>query len=269
MTADESESATPQDVEKGELTLECPVCEEKHPTGVLGFEIDDGLAAEMCPECGFRYSTPPVPSSGFDEIVSEFTYPRPNLDQDEVERRLPAVDLIRDDGIRVEVLALSSKAPAYFWMTPASRNDHHHPACREDRGLWAHTLMVATVVERLIPSYVERDLITYDQADYARAAAILHDQRKNGPYDDPSGSSVSDHDILMAEEIRRSTLPNLVADTVAAHMGPWYDGPNPSHPLHELVHNADMVASTASVEPAVPAPMPEELEDLPLQEVEL
>ncbi|MFB6281053.1 MAG: HD domain-containing protein [Haloferacaceae archaeon] len=177
----------------------------------------------------------------------------------EVVRRVPHLRQFDDDGVMAAVRDLTAAAPAYFWTVPAATGDHHHPLCRGDHGLWAHTLMVATVVERLADSYVERGLIARGDVDLARAAAVLHDQRKNGPPGDPAPASVPDHDLRMAAVVRESPLPDRVADAVGAHMGPWYDGPEPETPLADLVHAADMVASTATITPKVHGPVPEEL----------
>lgn len=186
------------------------------------------------------------------------------LVDDEVRRRISAVDLIDDPEIREETIKLTARAPRYFWEVPASTSGYHHPACRGEHGLWVHTLMVCTAIERLGDSYAER--YSNVDLDHAIAAAILHDQRKNGDPEDPSDSSVSDHDIQMATVIAdESELPIEIADAVAAHMGPWYDGPIPSTWLDQLVHNADMMASTSMATLAVRGPVPEELRDLDLQ----
>lgn len=189
------------------------------------------------------------------------------LDPLDVRRRLPAIDLIEDDHIRQETLRLSAQAPMYFWEVPASTSGFHHPACRKRRGLWAHTLMVCTAVERLSDSYAERFGV---DADLARSAAILHDQRKNGNPESPAEKSVQDHDLRMGRVVREdSELPDMIADAVDEHMGAWYDGPEPSSPLAEMVHNADMLASTSNATLAVPGPIPEELEFLDLEEADL
>lgn len=140
------------------------------------------------------------------------------LDPNYVRRRIPALDLIDDSNIRGETLRLTAEAPEYFWNVPASTSGYHHPACRGERGLWVHTLMVATAVERLVDSYAER----YDaEPDHAYAAAILHDQRKNGDPAAPANKSISDHDLQMAEVVReQSELPDKIANAVATHMGP-------------------------------------------------
>ena len=164
---------------------------------------------------------------------------------------------------------LSSEAPEYFWEVPASTSGYHHPACQGDRGLWAHTLMLSTVIERLADSYVQQGRLEEGDIDLAHAAAILHDQRKNGEPPAPANKSVSDHDLLMADVVRDSPLDDRVADAIASHMGPWYDGPEPETPLEDLVHTADMVASTASITPAVQGPIPEELEHCGLESTDL
>jgi len=188
----------------------------------------------------------------------------------EVERRLPALDLIGDAEIRDETVALAADAPRYFWEVPASTSGYHNPLCRGERGLWAHTLMVATVVVELADSLVEQGRLTWRDVDAARSAALLHDMRKNGDPADPSDSSVSDHDLRMAAVIREeSDLPVEVAEAVESHMGPWYDGPEPETEIDRLVHESDMVASTSTITPGVVEPTPEELAEIDVEGVEL
>lgn len=191
------------------------------------------------------------------------------LSETEVERRLPTLQLIDDARTRAITTRLSRDAPEYFWHVPASSSGYHHPACRGERGLWAHTLMLSTVIDRLADSYVQQGRLEPADVDLAHAAAILHDQRKNGDPENPSKKSTSDHDLRMARVVRESPLDDRVADAVAAHMGPWYDGPQPETPLERLVHHADMVASTASITPGVQGPVPEELAHCGLEAVGL
>lgn len=189
------------------------------------------------------------------------------LERQEVVRRLPAIHLIEDQDIRDETARLSARAPHYFWEVPASTSGFHHPACRKRRGLWAHTLMVCTAVERLADSFEARFGV---DPDLARSAAILHDQRKNGSPDNPSKKSVQDHDLRMGRVVREeSELPDIVAAAVDEHMGAWYDGPEPASPLSEMVHSADMLASTSNATLAIPGPIPNELEFLELEEADL
>lgn len=160
---------------------------------------------------------------------------------------LPPIKLIEDSKTHREVWELvENHAPAYFWTAPAaSTYNHHNPYCCGERGLWIHTLMVATAYERLVDSYVCQDLITEREADLGRAAVLLHDLRKYGDGYDETDTAAKDHDLQAAELIREeSILDDRVADAVATHMGPWYDGPDPETPLQQLVHQADMAAST-------------------------
>ena len=191
----------------------------------------------------------------------------PPITAEEAKRRLPAISRIVDEDFREGVIELATQAPEYFWTVPASTSGYHHPICRKEHGLWAHTLMVYTAAERLVDSYEERFGV---DPDHARVAALVHDMRKNGPPEQPSNKSVSDHDLRMATVVRQhGAFPDEVVDAVAEHMGAWYDGPEPSSPLSELVHNADMLASTANATVAVPGPVPEELENLGVDEANL
>lgn len=251
------------------LELTCPLCGTDHDSGLLGNRLDPRQAIEMCPGCGFEYDAPPVPVDQFEDLIQHLEEPpHPELSDKEVARRLPHLRLIGDPDLTKAVMELSKTAPAYFWYAPASTSGYHHPICRETHGLWAHTLMVATVIERLGDSYVEQGRLTRKEIDFARAAALLHDQRKKGPYQDPQHSSTSDHDLLMAEVAEEAGLDQRVVDAIASHMGPWYDGPSPAADLQDLVHTADMVASTNTITPKVQGPVPEELQEIGVEEAD-
>lgn len=192
------------------------------------------------------------------------------LDVEETIRRVPTLELIDDPALREETTRVTSRAPAYFWTVPASTSGFHHPLCRGERGLWVHTLMLSTVIERLADSCVGLGDLARDEVDHAHAAAILHDQRKNGDPASPSRKSVSDHDLRMGRVLReQADVPESVVEAVEAHMGPWYDGPAPESPIERLVHTADMVASTETITPGVHGPIPDELADLGVEEVRL
>lgn len=282
MASEEFGNGNPQDDELPEfedleddndpLILECWNCGAETPSGTLGHWVDrsQDLASEACQNCGMEFRTPPLEHRKFDKMLwRPEDYPRATLSEDEVKRRLPAVTRICDKSIRSEVIRLSSEAPAYFWNVPAASptSDYHHPVCREHHGLWAHTLMLIEPLCRLEESYRAQGRLADEERDYAIAAALLHDQRKRGPHGTDETSSTSDHDVEMARVIEEeSELPQPVADAVASHMGPWYDGPEPETPLQDLVHTADMMASTATVTPTIPSPIPEELAELGLEE---
>lgn len=193
------------------------------------------------------------------------------LSSEEVERRLPTLQFIEDDQLRLDTAYASAHAPEYFWTAPATKSsNYHHPAARERRGLWVHTLMLSTVIERLSDSYVQQGRLESWEVEHAHAAAILHDQRKLGDRENPSSSATDDHDLRMAEFVRESTsIDDRIADAIATHNGPWYDGPEPEEPLERLVHHADMVASAPSISPGIQGPLPAELQSLPVEEVDL
>jgi len=181
--------------------------------------------------------------------------PAPPISAPEAERRMPSLDLIENDAIREETRKLTMFAPAYFWERPGSTAGYHNA---HEHGLWAHTLKLSTVIERLADSYTERGLLRKPlDVDRAHAAAILHDQRKAG---EDGEETQSDHDWWMGGVVRQeSELGEAVARAIEEHMGAWGDGPDPSSTLAELVHVADMVASDDNVDIALPAPVPEEL----------
>lgn len=195
-----------------------------------------------------------------------------HLSAAEVERRMPTLRLIdHTSAIRQATAEFTMRAPDYFWEVPAaSTAKYHHPACCGEGGLWAHTLMLSTVIERLGDSYVGRGLLEEGDIDLAHAAAILHDQRKRGDPANPADRATRDHDLEMAEYVRESAIriDDRVADAIASHMGPWYEGPQPETPLQDLVHTADMIASTKSITPAVQGPIPEELDHCGLEAVD-
>jgi len=193
------------------------------------------------------------------------------LNYEEVERRLPTLRFIEDEQLRSDTAYASAHAPEYFWTAPATKSaSYHHPAGREKHGLWAHTLMLSTVIDRLSDSYVQQGRLESQEIDHAHAAAILHDQRKLGDRENPSSSAARDHDIRMAGFVRESTsIDEQVADAIASHMGPWYNGPDPEEPLEQLIHHADMMASAPAISPGIQGPLPAELEDLPVEEVDL
>lgn len=187
----------------------------------------------------------------------------PPLSRAEAKRRMPTLRLIDDDELRHDVAGLTRFAPAYFWTRPGSTAGYHNA---HEHGLWAHTLKLSTVIERLADSYVERGLIRDADVDRAHAAAILHDQRKEGRAGD---GTASDHDLQMATGVRQHVGDEIVARCVASHMGAWYDGPDPQSPLEELVHVADMVASDDNCICKLQEPIPEELQRLGFEGVSL
>jgi|APHM01.1.fsa_nt_gi HD domain. len=183
-------------------------------------------------------------------------------------QRVPALALVDDPDLRQAAADEVAQLPDYFWSAPATSSDeYHNQFARGEHGLWIHTLMVATALERTIDSYVDRGAFDEYDADCARVAAILHDGRKYGDRWRPGKSAAGDHDLQMADYIRDYTeLPETVAGCVAAHMGPWYAGPPPKDAVERAVHTADLTGSARHVTPAVydpPARLVDAHPDLP------
>ena len=181
------------------------------------------------------------------DTSTEILHRRVRNDRKEVERAFPPLELI--DGWETyygTIEAIQSGVPEYFWTAPAASSyDYHNPYACGERGLWIHTLMVSTAYEHLVDSWVEQGLIHQHEAELGRAACLLHDLLKHGDSYDEGDTAAKDHDTRMSNLIReRTDLDDRVADAVASHMGPWYDGPEPDTPLQQLVHQADMLAST-------------------------
>lgn len=179
----------------------------------------------------------------------------PPLDRAEVRRRLPTLQLIEDDTLRSDALMLSQHAPAYFWQRAGSTAGYHNA---HQHGLWAHTLKLSTVIERLADSYVERGMIRAEDVSRAHAAAILHDQRKAGPGGGDQETD-KDHDLQMAAGVREFVADEVVARCVESHMGAWYEGPYPQSNVEELVHMADMMAADQHCDIDIQEPVPDEL----------
>lgn len=180
----------------------------------------------------------------------------PPLTEPEVRRRLPAVQYISSDELESEVIRLSKYAPPYFWIRPGSVSGYHN---EHKHGLWAHSLKLSPVIDRLGDSWVKQGHIRDGDIELAHCAAILHDQLKEGQ---TGGETRSDHDLQMAQRVReQSDLPDPVARAIESHMGSWYDGPKPRPgSIDDLVHTADMLASTDALPIPIPNPVPDELD---------
>lgn len=175
---------------------------------------------------------------------------------DELKRRLPEIDDIKDDDLRAVTINALADLPAYFWTAPAS-SSHHPPEHQARHGLWLHTKRVCTVFERLAESMVKQGHLTWEDIDKGRAACLLHDMFKYGRPPTSTDGTTNDHDVLAARYLRAETdVPDEVADAVEAHNGPWYQGDVPTTHLQQIVHIADMVASDANCRIAVKDPHP-------------
>jgi hypothetical protein len=165
--------------------------------------------------------------------------------------RFPEVGLIEEMNLRIEVIRTLRHAPKYFWEVPASASKkYHNPFCRGEHGLWMHTKMAVTALERISSSWVQLGLVSEYERDCARAALLLHDMFKQGyPADwdalsDDERTTVKNHDELMAAWCRENTsLPETVIGSISSHNGPWYNGTEPS--MDRLI---DVVATVRQAE---------------------
>lgn len=182
----------------------------------------------------------------------------PTLSRDEVYRRLPSLECITDTAIRNQVMWMTRRAPEYFWRRPGSYRGYHNG---HKHGLWLHTLKVNRAVDVLAPSFQARGVLTEQDVNRAHAAAIVHDQWKNG--DDPQNDETdSDHPRVAADIVREHTaLDELVARAVEEHMGGFDEEPYPSSQVSLLLHEADMIASDDSIGVSIYEPVPSELRE--------
>ncbi|MFB6127156.1 MAG: hypothetical protein ABEJ79_07690 [Halolamina sp.] len=182
----------------------------------------------------------------------------------EARRRMPPVAEIDDAHLRAETVEAIRSFPPHFWEAPATTVEtYHNPHCRGESGLWTHVLMAATAYERLVESYLAQGLVSPHEADCGRSAVLLHDGRKFGGEWSPGATAADDHELVMGAWVQEKTdLPVEVANTIASHMGAWYDGPAPRTDLAQLVHAADMMSSDPNTTCGVLDP-PAELSDVP------
>jgi len=190
-----------------------------------------------------------------------------NSDEDvgEVQRLFPTTDLISDDEIVTGIEKfVDQKVPGYFWKAPAaSTPKYHHKLATKHRGLWIHTLMVATSLEHQKWTYMNMGKISHHEMNCARAAVLLHDTLKYGDKYWDGKSADHDHDMQAANAAREiDELPEIVAECIESHMGPGdrYAGPDPRNHLEMMVHIADIFGSRNGNTPDIYKP-PQELID--------
>jgi len=185
-------------------------------------------------------------------------------DVSEVGRLFPTLRLINDDVIVDGVKEyVDTEVPGYFWKAPAaSTSKYHHELTTKHRGLWLHTLMVATALEERKWTYKTMGFVSHHELDCARAAVLLHDTKKYGDKYWEGKSADQDHDLQAANAVREiDSLPEEVAECIETHMGPSYAGPDPRNHLEMFVHLSDMIGSSTNITPHVYNP-PSELTDV-------
>lgn len=177
---------------------------------------------------------------------------------DEARRRMPTLQRIQNQELRQEVRELTCYAPEYFWYRPGSYEGYHNG---ERYGLWHHTLKLSTAIDICGESMLEAGTIVQEDLDNAHAAAIVHDQWKNGANPD-SGRTHTNHAEVAAVVAEQHGLNPYICDAILTHMGPWDENPEPSGTVETLVHTADLMASDDDVSLAIYGPCPNELMDI-------
>lgn len=185
---------------------------------------------------------------------------------EEVRRRLPEVDAIYDDEIRDATIEYFIKAcPKAFWERPASATGKYHPPDEsETHGTWLHTKRVFAAYANLSESYAEMQIITEEERNCGKAAALIHDTFNYGWPSDNRDMTTSKHDVIASSVAAyMCDLPNETVHLVHSHMGPWGEGKTPCDEHERLFHLADMSAADRNHKPAVYFPAEELQEAFP------
>lgn len=186
--------------------------------------------------------------------------------EEEVIRRLPEVDTIYDEELRQQTIDyFLNCCPDFFWEEPASATGKYHPPDEsEQHGTWLHTKRVFATYANLSESFAELQLITEDERNCGKAAALIHDTFNYGWPSENRDMTTSEHDVIAAAVANYiAGLPEEVVYLVHSHMGPWGEG-KPPRTEHELLfHLSDMSAADRNHRPAVYYPSEELTEQFP------
>lgn len=188
----------------------------------------------------------------------------PDLDREELLRRLPELQKIEDEKLREQVINIFLEhCPSYFWQCPASSSGKHHPPDTRGRhGLWLHSVRAFHAFEDLARTDVEMGLINKKELDYGRAGILLHDLFKQGHEPRDEHHTQEDHDRIAARYLGRKTdLPDEVLGLIDSHNGAWYEGKTPETELERLHHRADYIVSRKRCHYEIPDPC-EELQEV-------
>jgi hypothetical protein len=170
-----------------------------------------------------------------------------SIDEDELIRMLPEVELILEDAIRSKTKETFLKAcPDYFWIKPTSSTGKYHSEDEQgDFGNLLHTKRVFITYLMLSRSYLEQGLITEFERECGKSAALLHDMLKYGWPSDNNEHTQSNHDVIGSDVARViGGTPPEVYDAIHAHNGAWADGKSPENDFEQILHLSDYVAST-------------------------
>jgi len=184
----------------------------------------------------------------------------PDLDREELFRRLPEIREIEDDELREQVIdVFLNHCPSYYWTCPASSSGNHHPPdTRGKHGLLIHSKRAFWAFEDLSRTEEEMGLIDEEELDYGRAGILLHDLFKQGLPPRDEHHTVQDHDKIAARHLGRKTdLPDEVLGCIDSHNGAWGEGKEPETELERLHHRADYIVSRKKCHYTIPDPCEE------------
>jgi hypothetical protein len=174
---------------------------------------------------------------------------------DDVYGWFPELHEIANERVRRMVAEALYDAPEYFWSAKAST--YFHPNEHAARhGLVLHTKRACSVFERVVESMEEQKHFTDNDADYGRAALLLHDTHYYGaPPTETGGKPETGSDKIAASYYRQHhDLPVQVIEGIAAAKGVWGHGPNPRTHLQQIIHVADQLSSTDYISIGVKEP---------------
>lgn len=167
------------------------------------------------------------------------------------------LQLIKNDGLRTDVITMLDLTPDYFYRVPASSTGKYHPQFSlGDRGLMRHVKAAVQIAEELLQldqfrfSDLDKDLIY--------SGLILHDCLKHGM--SYSQYTCFEHPMYMGNYIEEIYKQNkLVTDVqtlnrliliIKCHMGQWNTSkmsnvvlPIPITECEQFVHLCDYISS--------------------------
>lgn len=193
---------------------------------------------------------------------------------DELLRRLPEIETIADDELRsATVETFMRGCPDYFWDRPSSSTGKYHsPDERGEYGNLLHTKRVFAEYCNISESWVELGILSPREKECGKAAALIHDMMKYGWPSEQNEHTVDNHDLIAADVARNiGDTPDDVVEMIAAHMGPWGQGPNPQSRNELLLHTADKSAAREHNDIGIYYPVDELLDEWPdllVEEVE-
>lgn len=156
---------------------------------------------------------------------------------------------IKNTGIRDLTEHFLAQVPAHFWSQPSSSTGKHHPEDERGKGgLALHTERVCKTAEIIMDS--KAFSLTATEEDIVRAACLLHDTYRYGPFMTPTEFSLDDHPDLAHAKVLEffpsqgsmSRTAVRIAGCVLTHTGRWRREKPETDPQW-VVHLADNLAA--------------------------